>query len=62
MIPAHRRLLALLPPPTVPAVRDGKVLINATLNFAADSNEAENVVVALRRTSRRSTTAHWWAA
>lgn len=36
--------------PTAPAVRDGKVLINATLNFAADSNEAENVVVTLRNT------------
>jgi RND superfamily putative drug exporter len=35
--------------PTAPAVRDGKVLINATLNFAADSNEAENVVVDLRQ-------------
>ncbi|MEO3934683.1 efflux RND transporter permease subunit [Micrococcaceae bacterium Sec7.4] len=35
--------------PSAPAVRDGKVLINATLNFAADSNEAENVVVALRQ-------------
>ncbi|MHA7223370.1 MMPL family transporter [Arthrobacter sp. RHLT1-20] len=35
--------------PTAPAVRDGKVLINATLNFAADSNEAENVVVSLRQ-------------
>ncbi|WP_237393708.1 MMPL family transporter [Pseudarthrobacter sp. ATCC 49987] len=35
--------------PTAPAVRDGKVLINATLDFAADSNEAENVVVALRQ-------------
>ncbi|WP_427172738.1 MMPL family transporter [Arthrobacter sp. 92] len=34
--------------PAVPAVRDGKVLVNATLNFAADSNDAENVVVALR--------------
>ena len=30
-------------------MRDGKVLINATLNFAADSNEAENVVVTLRQ-------------
>ena len=40
---------ALPPPPRLPAVRDGKVLINATLNFAADSNEAENVVVALRQ-------------
>ncbi|WP_445155951.1 MMPL family transporter [Arthrobacter sp. Hor0625] len=36
-------------PPATPAVRDGKVLINATLNFAADSNEAENVVVSLRQ-------------
>ncbi|MEQ4520414.1 MMPL family transporter [Pseudarthrobacter sp. B907] len=35
--------------PAAPAVRDGKVLINATLNFAADSNEAENVVLDLRR-------------
>ncbi|MGO4192576.1 MMPL family transporter [Arthrobacter sp. YAF17] len=37
------------PAPAAPAVRDGKVLINATLNFAADSTEAENVVVDLRR-------------
>ncbi len=37
------------PAPTAPAVRDGKVLINATLNYAADSNEAENVVVDLRQ-------------
>ncbi|MCB5273483.1 Sulfolipid-1 exporter MmpL8 [Arthrobacter sp. SO5] len=37
------------PAPTAPAVRDGKVLINATLNFAADSNDAENVVVSLRQ-------------
>lgn len=37
------------PAPTAPAVRDGKVLINATLNFAADSNDAENVVVVLRQ-------------
>ncbi|MDQ0754972.1 MMPL family transporter [Arthrobacter sp. B3I4] len=35
--------------PTAPDVRDGKVLINATLNYAADSNEAENVVVDLRQ-------------
>jgi RND superfamily putative drug exporter len=35
--------------PAAPAVRDGKVLINATLNYAADSNEAENVVLDLRR-------------
>lgn len=35
--------------PTAPAVRDGKVLINATLDFAADSSEAENVVVSLRQ-------------
>ena len=34
---------------TAPAVRDGKVQINATLNFAADSHEAENVVVSLRQ-------------
>ena len=34
---------------TEPAVRDGRVLINATLNDAADSNEAENVVVELRK-------------
>jgi RND superfamily putative drug exporter len=34
--------------PSAPAVRDGKVLINATLNFAADSNEAESLVVDLR--------------
>ena len=35
--------------PASPAVRDGKVLINATLNYAADSTEAENVVVSLRQ-------------
>ncbi|AXJ08868.1 MMPL family transporter [Arthrobacter sp. PM3] len=35
--------------PAVPAVRDGKVLINATLNNAADSTDAENTVVSLRR-------------
>ncbi|HET8880431.1 MAG TPA: MMPL family transporter [Arthrobacter sp.] len=34
---------------TAPAVRDGRVLINATLNSAADSNDAENVIVDLRR-------------
>ncbi|MEV8039822.1 MMPL family transporter [Arthrobacter sp. NPDC080082] len=34
---------------TEPAVRDGRVLINAILNDAADSNEAENVVVELRK-------------
>ena len=34
--------------PSEPAVRDGKVLINATLDFAADSAEAENAVLALR--------------
>ncbi|MDQ0848619.1 RND superfamily putative drug exporter [Arthrobacter sp. B3I9] len=32
----------------VPAVRDGKVLINATLDYAADSSEAEGVVDVLR--------------
>ncbi|MGO4805875.1 MMPL family transporter [Arthrobacter sp. 2MCAF15] len=36
-------------PAAAPAVRDGKVLINATLDYAADSGEAENVVVALRQ-------------
>ncbi|MET1064674.1 MAG: MMPL family transporter [Arthrobacter sp.] len=35
--------------PTAPAVKDSKVLINATLNFAADSTEAQNVIVDLRR-------------
>lgn len=35
--------------PAAPAVRDGKVLINATLDLPADSNEAEEVVVDLRR-------------
>ena len=39
--------------PSAPAVRDGKVLINATLDFAADSNEAENVVVSLRQDLQR---------
>jgi RND superfamily putative drug exporter len=34
--------------PKAPGVRDGKVLINATLDYAADSAEAENVVVKLR--------------
>ena len=34
--------------PSEPAVRDGKVLINATLGFAADSAEAESAVLALR--------------
>ncbi|WP_043485008.1 MMPL family transporter [Arthrobacter sp. SPG23] len=34
--------------PAEPGVRDGKVLINATLNYAADSGDAENVVVKLR--------------
>lgn len=34
--------------PTAPAVRDGRVLINATLGFAADSNDAENAVLELR--------------
>ncbi|MFF2028986.1 MMPL family transporter [Arthrobacter sp. NPDC058192] len=35
--------------PADPAVRDGKVLISATLNYAADSTEAENVVANLRQ-------------
>jgi putative drug exporter of the RND superfamily len=34
--------------PGAPDVRDGKVLINATLNYAADSIQAEDVVKALR--------------
>jgi RND superfamily putative drug exporter len=34
--------------PGDPDVREGKVLINATLNYAADSIEAEDVVKALR--------------
>ncbi|KQR62736.1 hypothetical protein ASF98_14195 [Arthrobacter sp. Leaf337] len=34
--------------PSAPDVREGKVLINATLNYAADSSDAENVVVKLR--------------
>ena len=35
--------------PAAPAIRDGKVLIDATLNDAADSAEAENAVVSLRQ-------------
>ncbi|MFE4228091.1 MMPL family transporter [Arthrobacter sp. NPDC056886] len=35
--------------PSVPAARDGRVLINATLNYAADSIQAEDVVVSLRQ-------------
>ncbi|GAC1498262.1 MAG: MMPL family transporter [Pseudarthrobacter sp.] len=34
---------------SAPDVRDGKVLINATLNYAADSIQAEDVVKALRQ-------------
>jgi RND superfamily putative drug exporter len=34
--------------PSAPGVHDGKVLINATLNYAADSIEAEDAVKALR--------------
>lgn len=34
--------------PSVPDVREGKVLINATLNYAADSAEAEEAVKVLR--------------
>ncbi|WP_347108611.1 MMPL family transporter [Paenarthrobacter sp. S56] len=40
--------------PTDPAVRDGRVLINATLNNAADSIEAENTVKALRPAVRET--------
>lgn len=39
--------------PAAPAVRDGRVLINATLDFAADSNGAENALVALRENVKR---------
>lgn len=35
--------------PSAPDVHDGKVLINATLNYAADSIEAEDSVKALRQ-------------
>jgi RND superfamily putative drug exporter len=35
--------------PDGPAVRDGRVLINATLDFAADSDAAENAVAAMRK-------------
>lgn len=34
--------------PSVPAVRGGKVLLNATLDFAADSTDAEKAVLKLR--------------
>ena len=34
--------------PASPAVRDGRVLLNATLDFAADSDAAENAVAAMR--------------
>ena len=34
--------------PASPAVRDGRVLVNATLDFAADSDAAENAVAAMR--------------
>jgi hypothetical protein len=34
--------------PADPAMRDGKVLINATLDFTADSTEAEDAVLGLR--------------
>ncbi|MBB5633619.1 RND superfamily putative drug exporter [Cryobacterium mesophilum] len=37
-------------PPPVPAVRDGKVLVNAVLDYEADSDDAENVVRELRTT------------
>lgn len=38
----------------VPAVREGKVLINATLDFAADSPEAEKVVSDLRSNVKKA--------
>ncbi|RAM38963.1 MMPL family transporter [Arthrobacter globiformis] len=34
--------------PAHPALRDGRVLLNATLDFAADSDAAENAVAAMR--------------
>ncbi|WP_353710392.1 efflux RND transporter permease subunit [Arthrobacter sp. K5] len=34
--------------PASPEVRDGRVLLNATLDFAADSDAAENAVAAMR--------------
>ena len=40
--------------PAAPGVRDGKVLINATLNYAADSGDAENVVVELREELKKT--------
>jgi RND superfamily putative drug exporter len=36
--------------PGTPAVRDGRVLLNATLDYAADSDAAENAVAAMRET------------
>ena len=50
-VPDHdrRRGRPGAPGTAAPAVRDGKVLINATLNYAADSAEAENAVVSLRQ-------------
>jgi RND superfamily putative drug exporter len=36
------------PAPASPAVRDGRVLLNATLDFAAGSDAAENAVAAMR--------------
>lgn len=36
-------------PPAAPAVREGRVLISATLDFAADSRAAEGAVVSLRQ-------------
>ena len=38
----------------VPAVREGKVLINATLDFAADSPDAEKVVTDLRSNVKKA--------
>ncbi|MFP3461677.1 MMPL family transporter [Arthrobacter globiformis] len=39
--------------PAGPAVRDGRVLLNATLDFAADSDAAENAVAAMRESVKR---------
>ncbi len=47
--------------PSDPDVREGKVLINATLNYAADSTRPRTLC-RLREELKRSTPVHWWAA
>jgi RND superfamily putative drug exporter len=39
--------------PGTPAVREGRVLLNATLGYAADSDAAENAVAAMRESVKR---------